>query len=105
MMATGTPTGPLENDGEVGVRSGDTDDLPDPFYRAGFECDVFNARSCQSFDDLRGLFCARNTSSDTETFDGQTHVLPQQKLERKVLRVDVKRVQGNTDTRRYLRLE
>jgi hypothetical protein len=44
MMATGTPTGPLENDGEVGVRSGDTDDLSDPFYRAGFECDVFNAR-------------------------------------------------------------
>ena len=75
MMATGTPTGPLENDGEVGVRSGDTDDLSDPFYRAGFECDVFNARSCQSFDDLRGLFCARNTSSDAETSIGNPSFL------------------------------
>src|SRR6202042_2670795 len=108
MMATGTPTGPLENDGEVGVRSGDTDDLSDPFYRAGFECDVFNARSCQSFDYLCGLFCARNTSSDAETLDRQPflpHVLPQRKLEGKLLRVDVKRVQGDTETRRYLRLD
>jgi hypothetical protein len=44
MVATGTSTSPLENNGEVGVRRGNADDLSDPFHRAGLERDMLDTR-------------------------------------------------------------
>jgi hypothetical protein len=82
MVAGGTSAGPLENNGEVGVRRGDTDDLSDPFHRTGLECDMFDAHLSQ-INDLDGFLGTWNARGDTETLDRQpllSHLLPQGQL-------------------------
>jgi hypothetical protein len=44
MVSTGASTSPLENNGEVGIRRHDADDLSDPFHRTGLESNVLDTR-------------------------------------------------------------
>ena len=92
MVAGGTSTGPLENDGEFGVRRGDTDDLSDPFHQTGLECDVFDAHLSQPINDLDSFLGTWNARSDTETLNRQpllSHILSQGQLERELTWIDV----------------
>ena len=108
MVTTSTTTSPLKDDGEIWVGHCDIDDLTDAIDGARFERDMFDTSGAQSSYDLSPLLCAGNTSSNTEALDGQpfvTQLLPEQELEAKLLRVDVERVEGDTNTFGNLRLD
>ena len=98
-------TSPLENNRVVRMSSGNGYDLADAFNGARFEGDVANAGPFQPFDNLHGLLCCWDTSSDAKTFNRDAlmhHVLPEQELEHKLVGIDVEGVEGETDTRRNL---
>jgi len=87
----------------MGVGSGDVDDLANAVHRTGLEGNVPDAGLGETLDDLSGLLRRRNTSSNTKSFNGETftaHLLPERKLEGELAGVDVKRIQGDADTRR-----
>ena len=108
MVTTCTATGPLQNDGEIGVGCGDVDDLTNTFNGTGLEGDVLNPSIPQTFDDLGSLLRTWNTCGDTETFDWEpltTHLLPERELEAKLAWVDVEGVQRDPNTGRDLALD
>lgn len=89
MVAAGTSTSPLENNGEAGVRRSDTDNLSDPFHRAGLKCDIFDARL---FQPISSCLCTWDAHGDTETLDWQpflSYLLPQGQLKRELTWVDI----------------
>ena len=68
---------------------------------------MLDARITERTNGFRGFLGARNTGSNTETFDGQPltlHLLPQGELEAELTRVDVERVERNAHSRRNQRL-
>jgi hypothetical protein len=91
MVAAGTSTTPLENDGEFGV-----------------ECDMFDASLSQPINDLDSFLGTCNARGDTETLDRQpllSHFLPQGQLERELTWIDIKRVESDPDARWNLGLD
>ena len=101
VVTTSATTGPLEDDGEIRVGSGDVDDLANAVYRTGLEGDVADARASEAVNDLIRLLSAGNAGGDTETFDRKSllpHLLPQRELETELALIDVERVEGDTDT-------
>jgi hypothetical protein len=125
VVTSGTSSSPLEDDREVRVRSGNVDNLTDTVDRScctqplvsdrlktpaktgtrertRLERDVLDAGLVKTIDDLLRLLGRRDTSGDTETFNGGAfllHLLPERELERKLTLVDVERVQGDSDSR------
>ena len=102
VVTTGTSTSPLHDDGEIGVGSGNVDDLTNAVYGAGFERDVLDTRAPETVNDFDSLLGARNTSGNTETLDWETlatHFLPKGKLEGELTRVNVQGVEGKANTR------
>jgi hypothetical protein len=95
VVTTGTTTSPLKDDREIGVGSGDRDDLTKAFDRSGLERDLSNTSSFETTDNLCSLLGTWDTRSDAESFHGYAFVaefLPERKLEAELAQVDVKSV-------------
>ena len=108
MVTSSTTASPLHDDREVRVRGGDVDHLTNAIDRAGLEGDVLDASVTESIDDLGGLLRARDASSNTEAFHGETfapHLLPERELEAKLARVDVESVESDADAGRDVGLD
>lgn len=76
---------PLYNDKEIRVSMiNDIDDLADAVDRAWVECDMLDTSGLQTIDDLDHLLCSWNTSSNTESINGEAllpYLLPKWKSE------------------------
>jgi hypothetical protein len=108
MVTSCASTCPLENDGEMGVRGGDVDDLTNTVDRTRFERNVLDTGVGEALDDLSGLFRRWDTGGNTEPFNRKaltTHLLPERKLEGELTRVDVQGIQCDTDTDRNIGLD
>jgi hypothetical protein len=70
VMASGASTSPLKNDREIGVRSGDRDDVTNAVDGTWFECDMLDTSLFQRIDNLCSLLGGWNTSRDAESFNG-----------------------------------
>ena len=100
VMAARAAARPLHDDGEVGVGGRDVDDLADAVDAAGLERDVADADAAEAVDDLGRLVDARDARGDAEALDRDAlalHLHPQRELERELARVDVQRVERQTD--------
>ena len=108
VVTSGATAGPLHDDGEVGVRSSDVDDLADTVDRAGLEGNMLDPGGAERRDDLSRLLSAGNSGGNTEALNGQAlaaHLLPEWELEPELAGVDVERVESDTDTSGNLALD
>src|SRR6266550_6401299 len=107
VVTTSSASCPLHNNWKVWVCRCDVDDLADAFNGSRFERYMLNTCDPQRIYYLSSLFGGRNAGCDTKTFNGQTlllHFLPERKLEAKLARVDIQRIQRDTDAGRDLLL-
>lgn len=108
VVTTGSTSGPLKDDGEVGVGGGDVDDLSDALDGSGLERDMLDAGRLEGRDDLDSLLGRRDTGGDAKSLDGKTlspHLLPKRELEGELPLVDVEGVEGDTDSGSDSRLD
>jgi hypothetical protein len=81
----------LQDDREVGIGSGDVDDLSNIIDQTRLEIDVLDSGLGQTLNSLR-LLCAWNTRCDTTTLNGQPLLqlfMPQRELEAKLTGIDI----------------
>ncbi|KAF3401859.1 hypothetical protein F1880_009718 [Penicillium rolfsii] len=100
VVTTTTTTGPLQDDGELGVGLGNVDDLLNGIAGAGLEGNVLDA---ESLDVLVGDLDGRDTSTNGQTLNGDTlgtQAADQRDLPPHGTGVDVDQVNGDTPARR-----
>jgi hypothetical protein len=104
VMTTSTPTGPLKDDGEVRVRSGNVNDLSDAVNGARLGRDMLDTSILGPVDDFNNFLSNGNASGNAEAFDLETllpHLLPERKLESELPRHDSEVLQRETGDGRH----
>jgi len=107
VVPSGTATSPLHDNNEVRICCCDVDHLADAVNGTGLECDMTDPNRLETTDYL-GSLGDWDASCYTESLDREpltAHILQWWDQEGELTRIDVKRVEGQTDARGNLPLD